>query len=155
MPLDKKKKDTKADLRVMPEEDPEFQIAPMIDVLLVILVFFMSISSTEVLQSVEGIELPIAADGRDPGDNPGEVMINVTWIPAAAVGGIIVSERSYDTPEALGPYLNQRVQNNPHTRVLIRADRHVRYEFMREVMRVAGNAGITNVTFSVMSQEEQ
>src|SRR5437016_5129629 len=31
------------------EEEPEFQIAPMIDILLVLLVFFMSISSTEVL----------------------------------------------------------------------------------------------------------
>ena len=29
-----------------PEIDPEFQIAPMIDILLVLLVFFMSISST-------------------------------------------------------------------------------------------------------------
>jgi biopolymer transport protein ExbD len=36
--------------REMAEEDPEFQIAPMIDILLVLLVFFMSISSTQVLQ---------------------------------------------------------------------------------------------------------
>jgi len=42
--------------RSCPEEDPEFQIAPMIDILLVVLlVFFMSISSTEVLQSNHSI----------------------------------------------------------------------------------------------------
>ena len=35
--------------KVDPETDPEFQIAPMIDILLVLLVFFMSISTTEVL----------------------------------------------------------------------------------------------------------
>ena len=39
--------------------EPEFQIAPMIDILLVLLVFFMSISSTEVLQKTEGITLPV------------------------------------------------------------------------------------------------
>ena len=52
-------------VREMPEEDPDFQIAPMIDVLLVLLVFFMSISSTEVLQSTKNIELPVAANGND------------------------------------------------------------------------------------------
>ncbi|MBA3608646.1 MAG: biopolymer transporter ExbD, partial [Chthoniobacterales bacterium] len=30
--------------------EPEFQVAPMIDVLLVILVFFMTITSTQVLK---------------------------------------------------------------------------------------------------------
>ena len=30
--------------------DPEFQIAPMIDVLLVLLIFFMSITSAQVLK---------------------------------------------------------------------------------------------------------
>ena len=49
---------SRSETRLPPEEDPEFQIAPMIDILLVLLVFFMSISSTEVLQKTEGINLP-------------------------------------------------------------------------------------------------
>ena len=55
---------SKAATRLPPEEDPEFQIAPMIDILLVLLVFFMSISSTEVLQKTEGINLPVAKDAK-------------------------------------------------------------------------------------------
>lgn len=148
-----RKHNDKADLRVMPDEDPEFQIAPMIDVLLVILVFFMAISSAEVLQGAEGIDLPVARDGRDMDPSPGEVVINVSWIPAAAVGGIEILERTYDSPDAMRPFLTRRVEHNPHTRVLIRADRAVRYEFMREIMRVAGESGISSVTFSVMSED--
>ena len=34
----------RASTRLVPEEDPEFQIAPMIDILLVLLVFFISIA---------------------------------------------------------------------------------------------------------------
>ena len=55
----------RAALRQIPEEDPEFQIAPMIDILLVLLVFFMSISSTEVLQTNDKVKLPIAKDAKD------------------------------------------------------------------------------------------
>ena len=50
---------------VEPEVDPEFQIAPMIDILLVLLVFFMSISSTEVLQSNQDVNLPVARDAKE------------------------------------------------------------------------------------------
>lgn len=47
-----------------PEAEPEFQIAPMIDILLVLLVFFMTISTTEVLQRTSNIILPVAKDGK-------------------------------------------------------------------------------------------
>ncbi len=60
-----------------PDVDPEFQIAPMIDILLVLLVFFMSISSTEVLQSNRDVNLPVARDAKESKKNPGQVIVNV------------------------------------------------------------------------------
>ncbi len=58
----------RAGTRLAPEIDPEFQIAPMIDILLVLLVFFMSISSTEVLQKTQDVQLPTAAVSRGRSD---------------------------------------------------------------------------------------
>jgi len=46
------------------EGEPEFQIAPMIDVLLVLLIFFMSITSAQVLRIDKDIKLPVAADAK-------------------------------------------------------------------------------------------
>ena len=43
------------------EGEPEFQVAPMIDVLLVLLIFFMSITSSQVLKVDKNISLPVAA----------------------------------------------------------------------------------------------
>ena len=78
-----------------PEEDPEFQIAPMIDILLVLLVFFMSIASTEVLQSNQEIALPIAKDGKAASkNNPGQVIINVTWVALNNIGAIEVNDKN-------------------------------------------------------------
>ncbi len=137
-----------------PEEDPEFQIAPMIDILLVLLVFFMSISSTEVLQANREIQLPIAADGKAASkNNPGQVIINVTWVAMNNVGAIEVNDQKYPVAEDLIPFLQARINANPLARVLIRADKSVRYDFLRNVLKSVGIAGVSNVTFSVVDKE--
>ena len=140
-------------VREQPEEDPEFQIAPMIDVLLVLLVFFMSISSTEVLQSNQDITLPVAASAPDKEPNvPSQVTINVGW-SALEVGSLEVSGKNYPTPADLTPMLEERYEANKQVRVLIRADKRVQYAFLRGVMLATANAKIGNVTFSVVDKE--
>ena len=54
----------------------------------------------------------------------------------------------------LGLALTAAVQANPETRILIRADRNVRYEYLRSVMAVAGKAGVGKVTFSVVDKDD-
>lgn len=135
-----------------PEADPEFQIAPMIDILLVLLVFFMSISTTEVLQSDAGINLPVAKDAKEAKDNPGQVIINIAYNAINNTTAITVQDVEYGPAELVGLLQNQ-VAKNPLIRVLIRADRQVRYEFLRKVLESVGNAGVGNVTFSVVDKE--
>ncbi|MBV9659440.1 MAG: biopolymer transporter ExbD [Verrucomicrobia bacterium] len=142
----------KNSVRELPEEDPDFQIAPMIDVLLVLLVFFMSISSTEVLQSTKGIELPVATDASDK-KKAKEVKINVSWNTAADAGGIIIDDRAFNAPEEIIPLLRERLAEVPETRVLVREDKATRWAFTRAVIAAASAAGIKNVTFSVVDKE--
>lgn len=135
------------------DADPEFQIAPMIDILLVLLVFFMSISSTEVLQSSAEVNLPVAKAAKEAKDNPGQVIINVTYNQINDAVGIEMNETAFPNPADLVGLLQERVARNPLIRVLIRADRDVRYEFMRRILETVGQAGIANVTFSVVDKE--
>ena len=135
------------------EPDPEFQIAPMIDILLVLLVFFMSISSTEVLQSNKEIHLPIAKEAKEAKDNPGQVIINVTYTPMNDMTGVELDQKGYASPTDLVPLLQNKVAANPLVRVLIRADREVKYDFVRQVLQAVGQSGIGNVTFSVVDKE--
>lgn len=136
-----------------PEADPEFQIAPMIDILLVLLVFFMSISSTEVLQSNKDIRLPVAKDAKDAKENPGQIIVNLAANPLGNTVGISVNEVNYPSPGDLIPVLQNHIQKNPLVRVLIRADRDVRYATMKSMLEAVGKAGIANVTFSVVDKE--
>ena len=134
------------------EEDPEFQIAPMIDILLVLLVFFMSISSTEVLQSNRDIALAVAKEAKQPKKNPGQVIVNVSWVPLNNIGSIEVDSVKYSVASELVPKLRQELDKNPMTRVLVRVDRSTRWSFEREVLKAVGDSGITNVTFSVVDK---
>jgi biopolymer transport protein ExbD len=137
-----------------PEEDPEFQIAPMIDILLVLLVFFMSISSTEVLQSNHSITLPVAADAKPASKNsPGQVIINISWVPMNNIGSIEISDTKYPDANAIIPAVQKAISANPVARVLIRADRGVKWEFMKTVMKAVAQAGVENVTFSVVNKD--
>ena len=136
------------------EPEPEFQIAPMIDILLVLLVFFMSISSTEVLQSNRTIALPIARDAKSASkNNPGQVVINVVWVPLNNTGSLEIDNVPYPEPSQTIPILQKAISANPLARVLIRADKAVRYEYLRALMKAIGEAGVSNVTFSVVDKE--
>jgi len=153
---EEKKKIKKLHPPVEADVDPEFQIAPMIDILLVLLVFFMSISSTEVLRSNADINLPIAKDAKDPlkvqGGKIEEIVVNIAYSLMTNTSTIEVDmkNRSLEELEAM---LKAKVERAPTTRVLIRADKGVRYEFLRTVLEVAGRAGVDNVTFSVADKE--
>jgi len=136
-----------------PEAEPEFQIAPMIDILLVLLVFFMSISSTEVLQSNHTITLAVAADGKPASkSSPGQVIINVAWVPMNDVGSIEINDVKYPDATAIIPSVQKAIEANPVARVLIRADRAVKWEYMKTIMKAVAQAGVANVTFSVVNK---
>src|SRR5471030_2380996 len=61
------------------EGEPEFKVAPMIDVLLTILVFFMTITSAQVLKVDKTIQLPIAKDAQKKDNSRAEAVVNVRW----------------------------------------------------------------------------
>lgn len=136
------------------EAEPEFQIAPMIDILLVLLVFFMSISSTEVLQSNREIRLPVAKDAKDAKENPGQIIVNLAYNAINNTVAITVNEKNYASPSDLIPVLQTHIQRSPLARVLIRADKDVRYSVTKSLLEAVGQAGIANVTFSVVDKEE-
>ena len=140
-------------MRSAPEEDPEFQIAPMIDILLVLLVFFMSISTTDALQSNKEVNLPVAKDAKPPDKGAGsQVVLNVTWQAISGTSNIEVDSKIL-SPTELVSLLRNKLVAVPQTRVLVRADRNVRYEYLRQILKSVGESGVSNITFSVVDKE--
>jgi biopolymer transport protein ExbD len=145
----------RAATRVLPEEDPEFQIAPMIDILLVLLVFFMSIATEQVLQVNKEVVLPVAKDAKElaPDEKKkSEIMVNLTWADIGNSGSIIVDERPVEA-SVLQDMIRKKKEINPDLRVIIRADKRAKYAYVRSIMVAIGAAGVPNVTFSAVDKE--
>lgn len=141
--------------------DPEFQIAPMIDVLLVLLIFFMSITSAQV-SKVEKMPLPVAPHALKRDMMRNEAIVNVRWDMKTEKPTYVLDGVQYKELKVLGEQLkkvkaaNDRAPSNgpnPKYRVVIRADKETHALVINRVMDLAGQAGVEDVTFSVYNKE--
>jgi biopolymer transport protein ExbD len=151
----RKKRKRRANRAFEDDSNPEFQVAPMADLLFVLLVFFMSITSVEVLRTEKGIELPVAKDSLDNKQKAHQIVINVGWTAGSHVGELKVEDRPYGTPDDLVPLLADRLRRDPVLRVLIRADRDAEYSYIADIMKACSKAQIANVTFAVLNGDKQ
>lgn len=132
--------------------EPEFQIAPMIDVLLVLLIFFMSITSAQVLSIDKEIVLPVAADAKKKEKNvTNEAALNVRWTNGKAL--IIFENNTYDITEPLVEKLRGRHDANSKYRVVIRGDKRLPAIEIQRVMSIVAQAGIDDISFSALNKE--
>lgn len=134
--------------------EPEFQIAPMIDVLLVLLIFFMTITATEVLKVDKEIRLPVSpnATKRDPEMSKHELAINVRWNDAEKKSLLLVDDRSYPNIADLIPYLKERLAADPKLRAVIRGDALLPALEIQRVMNLVGEGGIADISFAASNQ---
>ncbi len=144
------------------EGEPEFQIAPMVDVLLVLLIFFMSITTTQVLKVDTKINLPLAPDALKKDSTRAEVIINVRWDPVKKKAEYVLDNKVY--PEL--PNLTKAIvaakklgeakvthSANQTFRVVIRGDRDASAMSVSRAMNSAAEAGISDISFSAANKD--
>jgi len=138
--------------RVDTDGDPEFQVAPMVDVLLVLMLFFMAITSTEVLKNDKKVQLPDASHAKPNEGRPHdhEITINVEWDPFNQSALYVLDSTSSATADGLAGVIAARHNADAASYVVIRADKDVEYSSISDLMTVCGNAGIGSVAFSVL-----
>jgi biopolymer transport protein ExbD len=138
--------------RIDEDGDPEFQVAPMVDVLLVLMLFFMAITSTEVLKKNKNLTLPQANHAKPHSKpDPNELVVNVAWDSIKQKAELSMDEIDYASADAIGTALGAQHQKNPKAFVLIRADKDVQYSDIADLMTACGGVGINSVTFSVLT----
>ena len=141
--------------------EPEFQIAPMIDVLLVLLIFFMSITSAQVLKVDKSIELPISTNALKKDNQRAEAIVNVRWDAAKKKATYTMDDKTYPELSELTTALTAAKKlgeakvtkgPNPTFRCVIRGDHEASALSVSRAMNSAAEAGITDISFSAVNR---
>lgn len=129
-------------------EGPGFQIAPMIDVIFLLLCFFVASQIFSQWETEIDIQLPTAEKGNIPERLPGEVIINVRQD-----GSVVVNRRMLDR-DGLISLLSRVASLFPGQPILLRADRRTPYEHVVMVLDACREADIWNISFATGSAEK-
>lgn len=129
-----------------PMEEPEINLIPFIDVLLVVLIFLM-LSTTYSKFTEMQLTLPVA-DTDAQRDYPKEVLVTVTSDGDYAVNKVPVLERNL---EGLAAAMLKEAKAGKDSVVVISADASAKHQAVITVMEAARRSGLTQITFATQS----
>lgn len=126
---------------------PEVQFTSLIDVVFLLLCFFITTSVFSQWEYEVDIVLPTAQSGKMPDRLPGEVIINLT-----REGRIVLNQQQL-TPPQLRDRLIRLARFFPGQPVVLRADRQTAYESVVGVIDLCRQADIWNISFATRGDE--
>jgi biopolymer transport protein ExbD len=126
-----------------------FQVVPMIDVLFLLLCFFVTSQIYTQWEAEMDVKLPTATTAELQQRLPGEIILNVF-----KDGTIVVNGRTLDEAQ-LAVLLKRLVELFPGQPVLIRADRQTAYEHVIKVLDLCRQADIWNISFAAGMTEKK
>ena len=131
------------------KEEPEINLIPFIDVLLVILIFLM-LSTTYSKFTELQLTLPVA-DAEQLRDHPKEVIVAV-----AADGRYAINKTPLEGKhvEQVARALSEAATAGPKSVVIISADAAAPHQSVVTVMEAARRVGLSQITFATQSSAQ-
>ena len=130
-------------------DEPEINLIPFIDVLLVVLIFLM-LSTTYSKFTELQIKLPVA-DSDKQRDYPKEVIVSVSSEGRYMVNKSAVSGRSI---EVLSASLLEAAKAGKDSVIIISADANATHQAVITVMEAARRSGLSQITFATQSASQ-
>ncbi|MCP3919539.1 MAG: biopolymer transporter ExbD [bacterium] len=121
------------------EDELAMNLAPMIDVVFLLLIFFM-VATTFVQREKEmAVELPVAESGDEAPVDMDEIVINLLSDGSIKVNGELLDQEQLDS------LLVRAARSNPETPVTIRGDKDVVLQQAVSVMDSCRVAGLIDI----------
>ena len=133
-------------LKINLGEDAEIDMSPMIDMVFLLLIFFL-VASTIVKVEKVPIEMPQAVYAKVPENTTGRFEITVTPSGKIFTGTTAVSL------EELKAQIKSELDLNPELKILIRADDRVKYSTDEEIMDACAEVGANDLIFAAFEKD--
>ena len=127
---------------------PQLALTSMLDVIFLLLCFFVTVSVFSQWENEISIKLPSAATAEEPDRLPGEIIVNLSKAGAVSVNGKVLAL------DDLKDRLARVAKFYPDQAVIIRADKDVRYELLVGVIDTCRAANVWNFSFATSGEAE-
>jgi len=126
-----------------------FNMTPMIDVVFLLIIFFLVSSHLAKQESRVPVELPEAAQGQEPLDDESPRMV----VTVKETGEILAFGQVV-TPQTLSKQIDDfRRKHVKQIEVRIRGDRRVSYRVVEPILLACAKAGVWKVAFAVYRKQ--
>lgn len=127
-------------------DEPEINLIPLIDVLLVIIIFLMLTTTYAKFSGLE-INLP-TADASKQAEQPNEVNVAVT-----ASGQVLVNKAPLSAADVrtISEALRRAAGDNKDPVVVINADAKATHQSVVDIMQAAQTAGFPHISFATQA----
>lgn len=126
------------------DDELEMNMSPMIDMVFLLLIFF--IVAAQIIDEKPKVSIPSAINAKVPEDTTGRLMITVTEDEKYYIRQKLVS---YDD---LKKELVLEASGNENLRILIRADANTKYKISEKVMNACAEAGANDLIFAALEE---
>jgi len=126
------------------DEDIEVDMSPMIDMVFLLLIFFI-VASTVIDEKVP-VEIPAAAYSKVPEDTTGRIVISVNKADEMFIGPMTVDI------DQLKERLELELEADPNLRILIRSGADVKYKINEKIMVACAEVGANDLIYSAFEE---
>lgn len=135
-------------MRALMEDEvgAEIPLTPLIDVVFLLLIFFLVATSFNRREIDQKVDLPTAEGGVKSAFNKRNLVINIREDRSLVIAGRLLSEQ--DLPQAVAQWREE----NPQMRVQLRGDGRVEYRQVMRVMGICRAAGVDKIDLPVMAE---
>ena len=126
------------------EDDIALDMSPMIDMVFLLLIFF--IVASQIIDEKPQVEIPDAVYAKVPDDTTGRLMITVRADERYFIGQ---EEVSFDE---MKEKLALEIKKDPNMRVLIRSDAQTKYKVNEKVMTACAEIGANDLIYSAFEE---
>lgn len=137
---------------IRPNGRPPINMTPMIDVVFLLIVFFIATSTMVRNEFSQNVELPVAESGKDRQESPEQKKVTASILPN---GEVYVSGRR-TTPEAFRRIIQAELAQHSAERIEVqfRADQTAPYGAVEELLLLCARSGVWQVSFAVQERND-
>lgn len=127
------------------DDDLEVDMSPMIDMVFLLLIFF--IVASQVIDEKPKVDIPYAAYSKVPENTTGRLMITVT-----KEGKFYIGQAELKSIDELKEHLATALDADPNLRILIRSDSDTKYKIDEKVMTACAEVGANDLIYSAFEE---